>query len=476
MTAKQLLHILWARRVLIGAVFGGIVLVVLLISLIWPKTYVGEVSVVVDSKATDPVSGTEQSAEYLPSNIATQVDVIASHNVALKVVQALNLDADPKYQRKYQSDTGGDGSIKDWIADYLLKHLIVSPSRESRVLNVTISSRDPLGAARLANAFAQAYIQTSLEIKTEPAGRQTAWFNEQLLRLRRALEDAQRRLSDSQRSQSVVGTNDQMDIENARLGEISNQLIAAQASMYQAQTRSQQMNQALQRNQLQELPDILSNPVLQNMKSQLAQAEGRLADIGAQFGKNHPQYQSAAAEVKALQDKISAETNTAKGSISQSAQLSARQEAELRSALERQRDHILQLKRQHDDLDVLKRDVDDAQRTYDAGSLRASQVRLESELGAGNVAILNTAVPRYRPAYPNIPLNVLVSIVIGFLLGVAVALVAELSDRRIRSVVDVSDSAGLLVLAEIPRLAPRNIRNRAIAHIRGALMLQRQET
>jgi uncharacterized protein involved in exopolysaccharide biosynthesis len=149
--------------------------------------------------------------------------------------------------------------------------------------------------------------------------------------------------------------------------------------------------------------------------------------------------------------------------------MGARQEGELRKSLGQQRDRILALKRQRDELDVLKRDVDGAQRSYDAGLQRASQVRLESQLDQSNIAVLNPAVPPALADHPKLLLNVLVAIIIGTMLGTATALAAELIDRRVRSGVDLVESSGLVVLAQVPSAQRASRRRRPAPRLRTSL-------
>jgi polysaccharide biosynthesis transport protein len=235
------------------------------------------------------------------------------------------------------------------------------------------------------------------------------------------------------------------------LDEISNQLIAAQTAMYQGQTRLRQMNEALQQDKLQELPDIQGNVLLQNMKANLAIAEGKLAQISSNFGNNHPDYISAEAQVKELRRKIIAEVDVAKGSIGQSAEISSRQEQQLRHALEAQRDRVLALKRDQDSLDVLKREVDNTQRAYDAGVQRATQVRLESQLDQSNIAVLNPAIAPTHASSPRLWLNSILAVILGSMFGVAAALALEMSAPKLRAGSDLETMLGIPLLAQIPR-------------------------
>ena len=406
---------------------------------------------VFESIGTDPVVGIEQPSDLLPSALATQLDVIASHNVALKVVDKLDLRKNQELRDKFFGSGGNADDFRDWIADRLLtKNLDVEPSKEGKVINIVISTHDPQLSADMANEFANAYILTELELKMEPSRRQAAWFDMQLGSLKKVVETAQLHLSNFQRVKAVIGTDARIDVENARLDEISTQLIAAQTAMYEGQTKLKQMNEALQQDKLQELPDIQGNALLQTMKGNLAIAEGKLAQISSSFGNNHPDYISAEAQVKELRRKIIAEVDVAKGSIAQAAEIASRQEAQLRHALEAQRDRVLALKRDQDNVDVLKREVDEAQRAYDAGVQRASQVRLESQLDQSNIAILNHAIVPTHPSTPMLWLNLILAVILGGMASVATVIVMEMNGPRLRCSSDLEVIFGVQVLAQIP--------------------------
>ena len=453
MKLTQLCRILWARKGLMFLILALVVAVVTLVSLVLPKTYVAEASVVISSKNTDPITGTQLQPQQLSSYLSTQMNVITSRNVALKVVADLKLMEHPEQARRFFHEKSGRVLSREALASDLLADLDVRPSRESSVISIDFSARDAQGAAQVANAFAQAYINTNLELTLDPARRQATWFDEQVQSLRAALEAAQQRLSERQRNKEIVATDEKLDIENSRLTDISTQLVAAQARMYESQTRQQQMNQALQRGKLEEAPDILGNALVQNMKADLLRAQGKLADLAERYGKNHPQYQSAAAEVKALEERIALEFDKAKGSVAQSAQIAQHQASELQNALDEQKARILALRQQHDELNVLNREVENAQHAYDAALQRASQVRLESRLEQTNIAVLDAASPPSLPARPRLLLNVALAIVLGSMLGAGTALSLELLDRRVRSAVDLEELAGLVVLAEVPRVS-----------------------
>ena len=452
MTFMQILVVLRARFWLVAGVLCTVVAVVGTLSMVLPKRYVAAASIVVDTKAADPLTGAILPLQMLPGYLATQIDIIKSHSVALKVVDRLRLVELPAIQEQYRADTNGAGSIRDWLADRLLLQLDVRPSRESSLIDIAYTSTDPNVSAEMANAFSDAYAQTSLELKVDPARRQAGWFEEQVGELRRAYETAQQRLSDYQSEQAIVASAvDRVDLENARLAEISSQLIAAQSAMYAAATRRTQMDDALRRGRVDELPDILGNALVQNLKAELVRAGARLADVGVRYGTNHPQYVSAAAERDSLSAKLEAELVTARGAIDQAEEIADRQVRALHEAVEQQKARVLELNQQRDSLAVLTRDVESARAAYDVAMQRKAHVRLESEINQTEIAVLNPAVPPLEPAFPLLTLNVVLAAVLGTLLGAGAALLAELADRRVRLRSDLAQLAGVPVLAVLKR-------------------------
>ena len=462
MKLTQTLSILRARRWLVFSVLMVSVAAGLAVSFLLPPRFVATVSLVVDTKSTDPVTGALMPVPLLPTYVATQVDVIASHNVALKVVDKLKLAQLVEVREQFQAATGGAGSVRDWLADQLLRQIDVRPSRESSVININYAASNPLSAAQLANAFAEAYIQASLELKVDPARRQTGWFEGQVSELRSGLEKSQEKLSAYQRESGILGSEaDRLDMESARLAELSSQLVAAQRTMYEAETRQKQMNAASSRQRIDELPDVMNNPLVQSLKAERVRAQAKLAEVGGRYDKNHPQYLSAAAELESLESKLEAELETAKGSIVQAAQIARRQVTEIQQALDRQKARVLELSQERDKLAVLTREVESARGAYDSSLQRHTQVRLESRQDQTDIAVLNAAIPPLIPTFPKIPLNVALSVLVGAMLGAGAALLMEMMNRRVRSRDDLSYAAGIPVLAEIGRVSTRKDKREA---------------
>jgi chain length determinant protein EpsF len=429
MNILQFMLILKAHAKLMLLTLALSVMLVSAISLLLPKAYTSTASLVVNVRGADPVTGQAMQSQQVSGYLATQVDVIKSQNVALKVVDDLKLSQEAAFREQFRRDVKAQISIRDWLAHTLLKNLDVKPSSGSSVLYVTYKSADPQMAARLANAFVQAYIQTNLELKTQPAKQTAVWYNLQLSALRNNLEQSQEKLSSHQQSKGIVSLDEKLDIESTRLAELSSQLVAAQGQTYDSLS--------IQNNASSASASVVNNPVIQGLKGELARSEAKLSQLAERVGNNHPEYLRAEAEVSSLRSKLASETNTARQSINTNLSVSRQREGELRAALAAQKAKVLALNANRDAGSVLAREVESAQRVYDQALERFSQTQLEGHAGQTEISVLSSAVVPLLPSTPNVSLNVALSVFLGTLLGVGLALIREMLNRRVRSEYDV---------------------------------------
>ena len=449
MSLQQFLLILRARWKIVLGVLATVVGTALAVSLLLPKTYTASTALVVDVKSADPIVGLLIPVQFMPGYMATQVDIITSEQVAQRVVKMLKLDQVPDIQEQWRVATdGGRGTVAQWMAPLLQKKLDVKPSRESNVININFSGADPQFAAAVANAFAQAYIETSLELKVEPAKQYAAWFDARTRQLRDNLEKAQQALSSYQREKGIVATEERIDYETARLNEISSQLTQIQALRSDTSSRQRQAGAGNEN-----VPEVLQNPLISSLKADLGRAEGRLQDVQSRLGTNHPEYLKAQSEIGSLRERIALETRRVASSLGSANQVNVQREAELRAALDAQKKKVLQLKEERDGIGVLQRDVEGAQRAYELVTQRLAQTSLESQTQQTNIAVLTPALPPLEPSSPKVLLNTLIAIFLGTLLGVGTALLLELMQRRVRSTDDLAETLGVPVLAVIGHAA-----------------------
>jgi len=445
MTFSQLLTILRARYKVIVWALLVTVAVTAAVSLVLPKVYKTSTTVLLNYKGADPVSGQILPAQLVSGYMATQIDIVTSRRVALKTVDNLGLAEQPAFKQRFQKLTNGNGSIREWLADSLLKMVEVSPSRESSMIEITAKGNDPAFVAQVANGFAAAYQQLNLQIKVQPLQQAAKYFTEQVKTLRVDLEQAQNKLSKYQQEHGLVSTDNHLDVESARLNDLSSQLVQAQGQAAEASSRGSQAMGSGGRDS----PDVISNMLVQNLKSSLALAEGKFAQLSKNLDVNHPQYQAAKAEVDRLRAELNSNISATNNGAANNGRILRQREATMRAALAAQTAKVLQLNRARDEMSVLVKDAENAQKAYDAANLRLTQTELEGQSNQSDVSVLNPAMAPMFPASPNVRLNIVLSILLGAMLGLALAVLAELANRRVRSSVDLVNVLKAPVLGTI---------------------------
>lgn len=414
------------------------------ITLMAPKQYVATTDIVFDVKSADPVIG--QLLPILPGYIATQVEIINSERVAQRVVKMIRLDESPTVQADWKRETDGKGKIEAWIGKLLLKKLAVTASHETSIIHISFTSADPGFAVAIANAFAQAYLDANIELRVDPARQYARWFQGQGNTLRDSLEKEQTKLTNFQQQHGIVAKDEQYDAETTKLNELTSQLAVAIGETADAQSK--------QRSGSDVLPEVMKNSVVMGLRSDIARMEGKLQEAAGNLGKNHPQYQRMERELVAVKQQLEAETRRITRGFSSTMSVSQGNESELRMAIAAQEKKLIQLKFQRNQLAVLQRDVDAAQSAYETVTTRYNQTTLESQMTQANASVLSYASEPTAPTFPNILKGLMTSLGVGILLGVGVAFLIELLDRRIRCTDDLFQAAQFPVLSDIQRSRP----------------------
>lgn len=448
MKFSQFLSILRARWMILAGVLAVLISIALIAGLSLPKKYTATGSVLVDSRSPDPINGTlaNTSGNYL----STQMDIIRSERVGIKVVRALKLTENAGLRERWQEATNGEGLFENWLVDLLSDGLEVKPTRDSNVINVSYTGADPRFSAALANAFINSYIDTSLDLRVEPARRFGTMFQEQLKQARDRLDEAQRKLSGYQQDKGIVATDERVDVETARLGELSAQLVGLQAQTADAQSRRAQSGL--------NSPDSMGNGVIMGLKSDMARQEARLQEANSRLGEGHPQIKELRAGIAELKARIQAESGNVGLSSNVGLQISQQRESQARTALEAQRAKVLKLKAIRDEAQLMTRDVESAQRAFDSIQARISQTSLESQSNQTNVSILKVATPPGGHSSPRPVLYTLQAIFVGLFLGIGLVLMVELKHRRIRGDQDLTDLVGADLLGHMPSAKPKTSR------------------
>jgi succinoglycan biosynthesis transport protein ExoP len=443
MSLTQLLVVLagrWRSAAFIACIALGLVAVATAVMWFVAPRFTATAALMLDVKSPDPIAGSTLPGATMPTYMGTQVDVLYSERVGLRVIDALKLDRDPELRADWQDDTGGRGDYRAWLVERITRKLDARPGRESNVIGVKYTSNDAKRAADIANAFVDAFVDVTLQLRVEPAREYNTFFDERAQQLRNALEQAQNKLSAYQRKHGILATDERMDVENQRLAELTSQMVQIQAAATESSSRARQSG----------LPDILNNSVVLQLTTERSRAEAQLEQLRSRLGEKHPQVVELVARIAELKSAIAIEGRRVVGSISAVDRVNQSRLAAARNEVEQQRARLLTLRAERDDLAVLMAEVQHAQKAYDLVATRVAQTRIESQSTQTNVSVLKRATTPPLPSSPNLALNAAGGLLLALLAGGVTAMVRELRDQRLRTDEDIRLGLNLPLLGILP--------------------------
>jgi len=209
---QQVLLILKARICYFIVTFVLVFATVVAVTLLLPKKYEATAALVLNYKGVDHVTGFAIPSNLMTSYMTTQMGVIKSHRVALKVVDNINITDSQAIQDSFQQSTNGKGDIRDWAAKFIVQSLKVQPDTGCNIINLVYSSKSPEFSKLMADAFAAAYMQINAQMSNQPSQTASTFLYEQKDLLKAKLREAQTNLLRYKQDNGITGDIGNYDI------------------------------------------------------------------------------------------------------------------------------------------------------------------------------------------------------------------------------------------------------------------------
>ena len=342
------------------------------------------------------------------------------------------------------------------IIDQFLSGVTVSPIRNSRLVDVSYRSKDPVIAAKVANAIARQYIEQNLEFKFLATKEATDFLNARTAEQRKALEQSEQALQRYREKTGAVALEDRQNIVIQRLSDLNAAVTRARTDRIEKEAVYNQIR-AIQSDQasVDTFPAILNNGFIQQLKVQLNELQRQKGQMAEKLGARHPDMVKVQSAIETTETRINAEVQKVVQALRNDYQAAVANERALQASLDQQRAEAQELNRASIQYGVLQRDATSNQTMF-AGLLeRSRETDISGELKTSNIRIVDQAeVPR-SPASPNKTNNMLLALVGGVFLGLGLTFFFEYLDSRIKQPEEIKTQLGLPFLGMIPAYVPK---------------------
>lgn len=463
---SQWLEVIQRRRWLLVAVAALVVALALVHYAITPKAYRATAVLQIDRRAPSYVSAESMwSAEAYydaQSFYPTQYRLLQSRGLAERVVRMLRLDEDPAFNPARAGFPDGspgqvtavqDATALARQARRLQGGLEVSPVRNTRLVEISYRSHSPELAARIANGFAEAYIDWGIETRFDSVGRASTFLASQIEALKREIGDKEMQLQAYSRRADIVTLDPGTNVTLQRMAALNQDYIKAVSERIDKEARYQHLVNSPKES----VADPLSGGLVGQLRSELIRLE---RDYATKLGTFRPEW-PAMQELKAQIDRSRANLEAVIDETVEKAREAAR--SEYQTALRRERSLTAELTRQTEEM----RQLNSAAVEYNNLQLEISSrrtllddlTRKQTETGvasrlegtaASNVVVVDRALVPGGAFRPSLRRNLALGLLLGFGLGLGAVFLVEYLDRTLKTPEDVDRVLGLPVLAIVP--------------------------
>ncbi|HLK86432.1 MAG TPA: polysaccharide biosynthesis tyrosine autokinase [Candidatus Binataceae bacterium] len=449
---------------LIGGVVAGTVFVTLLHLLMTTPIYTAQTTVMILPKSPSGLDPTEAlleiEASYDGSDyFKTQTEILKSRTLAASVVRNLGLNSNPSFNgserpglfttmvgglRQRLHDlisppppnanaprTGLLGVSADQIDAYL-GGLNIRSVPTTSLVQIEYSSPDPLLAARIANAHAEAYIQRGVEMHSQASRDAEKFLSQKLVELKEQLQKSEVALNDYRREKGIIPGLMSLDGKDTvvidRLTDLSKDLTRAQVERIGMESQID----LIHKHQYESLPVVMDDKLVQSMQAELTQLSTQDASLSSQFTAAYPPLAQLRARESALRKQLNTEIQNSVKSVETSYQQAVEKEKDLSAEMQRQRALTMSLNDAAVQYAILQRDVDTYRQLYNAVLKRMKDVGVEAEAQTSNVSIVDKATAPRIPSYPKKLRDLMVSAMLGLLGAIGLTFLLDYLDNTLK--------------------------------------------
>jgi len=344
------------------------------------------------------------------------------------------------------------------VIDRFLSNLNVEAVRYSRLVDVTYRTSDPVLAAKIANALGEAYIKQNVEFTSSTTKEASTFLTQQLAEQRAKLEKSEQALQAYREQTDSVSLEERQNVVVQRLADLNAAVTRANTARIQKESAYNQVRAALENPAaIDTVPLILSNPFVQQQKTELAALQRQRAQLSEKLGPNHPDMVKVGVAIENAEARIKAEVAQIVSSMRSDYEAAMAEERSLTATLNRQKGEAQVLNRTGIEYGVLQRDNDANRQMFEALLKRTQETGISEELKAGNIRVIDQAETPRAPVSPNTFNNLLLGLLGGLALAVGLAFAFEYGDDRIKNPDELKKSLGLPFLGMVPALFDKSI-------------------
>ncbi|MGD1009334.1 MAG: polysaccharide biosynthesis tyrosine autokinase [Candidatus Aminicenantales bacterium] len=423
-------------------------------------------------------SGGYYQTDYLGTYFNTQLKLLASRSLAERVAKKLDLGSRPEFRTARSSRTDPVQAVKGFLslrwalprekpaetppeagsppatsyAFAVLDGLGIAPVPETRIVQVSYTSSQPVLAADIVNTLVEEFVRYSVETRYEATKQTSEFLSETISQLR---EDLKRKEEDLQK----YGEEKKLLFLNDKESTVVNKFSDVNAAFTEAQIdrfKKEALYRELKDLNINALPESVTNPVIQALKASYSQAQSDYEEKGKFYRPDYPEMVKLKARLESSKNALQGEIRKAVGAAEADYRAALNKERSLQTLLDSQRTDVVRMNNNAILYRSLQIEVDNMRSLLSTLVSKQNEIQVSSQLGGlrtSNIKIVDRALVPGGPFTPNTRRNLMMALFLGLFGGLGLIFLVEYLDNTVKGPEDVEKLTGLPSLGIIPYLS-----------------------
>ena len=338
-------------------------------------------------------------------------------------------------------------------ASIFLDYLSISPIQGTHLVEISYEGSSPSEAKKVVTSLIDNFIKFQIESTNDSDEYAKEFLGKQLLQSGERLKLAEKKLNEYANKNGILRVDDKQSRHIKKLENLDEALVHAEIKRIAAESIY------LQTKNTQAMTNILTNPVVMNLKANLFSTESKYQEMLKTFKPNYPDMINLKQQINSTKNKINTEIANIKTSMKSEFLAAKKQESRIRGQLRLFKMEMHKLQNDNLTYTVLKREARSSENLYNNILQRLEEVNVASAANTSSINILQPAVLPLTQYRPNPKLNILLGLFSGLIFGIGLAFFRDALDKTYKTYEELELMTGLPVLGRIPEANKKTIKH-----------------
>jgi uncharacterized protein involved in exopolysaccharide biosynthesis len=249
----------------------------------------------------------------------------------------------------------------------------------------------------------------------------------------------------------IMGLQEQRQITAEKIMDFNKQYLESQAQRMSVEAKMNELQRVTGQGGAQTIFTVADSLLIQKLKQEASELEVARAKLSRTYKAKHPEILKIDAQLEQVNARIDAEIKNMMRAVQTEFRVARAREETLLGNVNRLRTEAQELNEKEIQYLNLQRDADSNQQLYEAVLKRLKETGITGGLETNNVSVIEEAIPPQIPVRPRKTVTLVISIVLGLLVGIGTALAIEYFDTTVKTPDDVERYLGLPVIGIVPQ-------------------------